>query len=140
MKKLHGDRGRRRLLTASLAGCLEWQVPATRLLHIEDDDAAPFLFRLALDEIGFTGTVYRVTNGEDALLFLGKSGAYQNARTPRLVVLDLNLPKRDGSFLLKRGDPFLKQLPVGRDRGLRIAPARRRIGPVASASAQAYSV
>ena len=83
------------------------------LLHVEDDDAAAFLFRLALDEIGFTGSVYRVTNGEDALLFLRKSEAYKNARTPGLVVLDLNIPTRDGWSVLadRNRDPVLKQIP-----------------------------
>ncbi len=85
----------------------------TSLLHVEDDDAAAFLFRLALDEVGFTGSVYRVTNGEDALFFLRKSEGYQNASTPRLVVLDLNIPKRDGwSVLAERSsDPVLRQIP-----------------------------
>ena len=85
----------------------------TSLLHVEDDDAAAFLFRLALDEIGFTGRVYRVTNGEDALLFLRKSEGYQNASTPRLVVLDLNIPRRDGWSVLadRKNDPILAQIP-----------------------------
>ena len=85
----------------------------TSVLHVEDDDAAAFLFRLALDEIGFTGTVYRVTNGEDALFFLRKSEGYQNASTPLLVVLDLNIPKRDGWSVLaeRKSDPVLRQIP-----------------------------
>src|SRR4051812_21616076 len=87
-------------------------MPHESLVHVEDDDASALLLRLAPDEIGFDGSVYRVTNGEDALLFLRKSGPYQNAHTPRLVVLDLNLPKRDGwSVLAERlTDHALKQI------------------------------
>jgi CheY-like chemotaxis protein len=86
----------------------------TSVLHVEDDDAAAFLLRLALDDIGFTGSVYRVTNGEDALCFLRKSEGYQNASTPRLVILDLNIPKRDGWAVLaeRKSDPVLKQIPI----------------------------
>src|SRR3954469_19418059 len=82
------------------------------LLHVEDDDASAVLLRLALDEVGFAGSVYRVSNGEEALSFLRKSFPYQNARTPELVVLDLNLPKRDGWYVLaeKRCDPVLKNI------------------------------
>jgi DNA-binding response OmpR family regulator len=84
------------------------------LLHVEDDEGAAFLFRLALREVGFTGSVSRVTNGEDALLFLRKLGRYQDARTPCLVVLDLNIPIRDGWSVLadRRGDAMLEAVPI----------------------------
>src|SRR4051812_36997777 len=82
------------------------------LLHVEDDDAAAVLLRLALDEVGFTGSVYRVTDGEQALLFLRKSDPYGNTRTPQLVVLDLNLPSgMVGLFWAeKQCDPVLKHI------------------------------
>lgn len=85
----------------------------TSLLHVEDDEAAAFLFRLALHEVGFTGSISRVNNGEDALFFLRKLGRYEDAPTPCLVVLDLNIPFRDGWSVLseRRGDAMLKAVP-----------------------------
>lgn len=84
------------------------------MLHVEDDDSAAFLFRLALDEAEFSVSVYRVSDGEQALQFLRKSAPYQNAYTPKLIVLDLNLPKRDGWSVLAeiQKDEELRSIPV----------------------------
>ncbi|HMJ22054.1 MAG TPA: hypothetical protein VK513_09100, partial [Terriglobales bacterium] len=62
------------------------------LLHVEDEDASAYLLRAALDAAGIGVSVYRVSDGEQALAFLNKSGVYQKARQPDLVVLDLNMP------------------------------------------------
>lgn len=84
------------------------------LLHVEDEDASAYLFRAALDEIGAAVSVYRVSDGEQALAFLNRSGAYCDAETPSLVVLDLNLPRIDGWRVLARiqaSEP-LRDIPV----------------------------
>ena len=70
------------------------------LLHVEDDDAAAFLFRMALDEAEIQTSVYRVSDGQSAMDFLRKAGAYRHARSPDLIVLDLNLPRLDGWTVL----------------------------------------
>jgi len=84
------------------------------LLHVEDDDSAAFLFRLALDETELAVSVYRVCDGEQALQFLRKSAPYQNAHRPQLIVLDLNLPKLDGWSVLAeiQKDEHLRSIPV----------------------------
>ena len=84
------------------------------LLHVEDEDGSAFLFRRAVREAGFAALVFRVSNGEQALAFLRKSGPYVDAERPHLMVLDLNLPKIDGLAVLSRirGDEALKSLPV----------------------------
>jgi CheY-like chemotaxis protein len=84
------------------------------LLHVEDDDASAFLFRLALDEAEIPASVYRVSDGEQALDFLRKTGRYQKARTPALLVLDLNLPKLDGWAILaeRQKSRDLQAIPV----------------------------
>lgn len=84
------------------------------LLHVEDDDAAAFLFRLALDEAQLSASVYRVSDGEQALDFLRKTGRYQKARTPALMVLDLNMPRVDGWTVLaeRQKDPALQSIPA----------------------------
>jgi two-component system, chemotaxis family, response regulator Rcp1 len=53
-------------------------------------------------------------DGEEALAFLRRQGAYSDAPVPDLVLLDLNLPKRDGREVLAeiKRDPVLKRIPV----------------------------
>ncbi len=84
------------------------------VLHVEDEDASAFLFRAALDEAGYSVAVYRVSNGEEALAFLQKSGPYEQAERPALIVLDLNLPRIDGLGVLSRlrVDGSLSSIPV----------------------------
>jgi two-component system response regulator len=84
------------------------------LLHIEDEDASACLFRAALDEAGIDVSVYRVSDGEQALSFLHRTGAYEKARRPELIVLDLNMPRVDGwAVLLKiRANHDLQKIPL----------------------------
>jgi CheY-like chemotaxis protein len=85
-----------------------------RLLHVEDDDSVAFLLRAALDEIGATISVYRVSDGEQALAFLHQSGLYREAVQPELILLDINLPKIDGWDVLQaiQRDETLRAIPV----------------------------
>jgi CheY-like chemotaxis protein len=85
-----------------------------RLLHVEDDDSVAFLLRAALDEIGASISVYRVSDGEQALAFLRRSGVYREASQPEIILLDLNLPKVDGWEVLEaiRKDEALREIPV----------------------------
>jgi DNA-binding response OmpR family regulator len=84
------------------------------LLHVEDDDGSDFLFRFALDEAHITASVYRVLTAENAIQFLRKESPYERARSPRLIVLDVTLPLRDGLWLLGeiKKDPNLQSIPV----------------------------
>ena len=83
-------------------------------MHVEDDDSIAFLLRAALDEIGASISVYRVSDGEQALAFLHKSGAYREAAPPELILLDINLPKVDGWEVLEeiQRDETLRSIPV----------------------------
>jgi CheY-like chemotaxis protein len=89
-------------------------VSVPTLLHVEDEDGSAFLFRHAVREAGFSVVVFRVSNGEEALAFLRKSGPYAHAERPKLMVLDLNLPKIDGLSVLTRlrSDESLRSIPV----------------------------
>ncbi|HMJ60907.1 MAG TPA: response regulator [Bryobacteraceae bacterium] len=84
------------------------------LLHVEDDDSIAFLLRAALDEIGASISVYRVSDGEQALAFLHRSGVYQQAAPPELILLDINLPKVDGWEVLQeiQRNEILRAIPV----------------------------
>jgi CheY-like chemotaxis protein len=66
------------------------------ILYVEDDDATAFLFQTALRETGITLNLFRVVDGNAALDFLTRSGAYGAAPRPDLVVVDLNLPGKSG--------------------------------------------
>lgn len=71
------------------------------VLHVEDDDAAAYLFRVALEEAKIPAVVYRVSDGEQALNFLRNLDPYQHAPRPRLAIIDLNLPRVDGWSVLE---------------------------------------
>src|SRR5262249_51806760 len=70
------------------------------MLYVEDEDAAVFLLETALKEAHIAVELHRVSNGEEALAFLNRSGAYQQAPRPDLVLLDLNLPRKGGLDVL----------------------------------------
>jgi CheY-like chemotaxis protein len=84
------------------------------LLYAEDEDAAVFLLEMALREANISLTLHRVSDGEEALDFLHKHGAYVCAPKPDMVLLDLNLPRRSGHEVLSamREDAELRGLPV----------------------------
>lgn len=70
------------------------------LLYVEDDDGAAFLFEAALREAGINTRIYRASDGEQALAFLRRVGAYAHVPGPDLVLLDLNLPRKSGFEVL----------------------------------------
>jgi CheY-like chemotaxis protein len=84
------------------------------VLYVEDDDPTACLFQMAIREVGTTPQIFRVTNGDHAHAFLTRTQPYQDAPTPDLVVLDLNLPGRNGLDVLNeiKRDPKLSRIPV----------------------------
>ncbi|NEP15857.1 MAG: response regulator [Leptolyngbya sp. SIO4C1] len=58
--------------------------------------------------------VVAIANGEEALAFLTRQGRYATARRPDLILLDLNLPGRDGRALLSlfKRDLALRRIPI----------------------------
>ena len=84
------------------------------LLLIDDEDAAAFLFELALRESGLHCQVFRTADGEQGLSFLQRNGRYKNAPRPDLVILDLNLPRKTGLEILAemQRDGVMRDIPV----------------------------
>jgi CheY-like chemotaxis protein len=84
------------------------------LLYVEDEDAAVFLLETALKEVGIQLKLYRVSDGEQALAFLRGAGAYEKAPRPDLILLDLNLPRKNGLEVLSemQNDPRLRDIVV----------------------------
>lgn len=84
------------------------------VLLVEDNPGDVRLTEEALDRPGTTTRLHVVRDGVEALAFLAKRGAYADAVTPDAVLLDLNLPRKDGEEVLEalQSDPSLPSLPV----------------------------
>lgn len=87
---------------------------AVDILLVEDNPGDARLTREALAHSSMPSTIYDVSDGEQAMAFLRREGAFASAPIPRLVLLDLNLPRRDGREVLEdmKRDPALQHIPV----------------------------
>jgi chemotaxis family two-component system response regulator Rcp1 len=85
-----------------------------RVLLVEDNEADVRLTREALREPGPPVRLSAVGDGEQALAYLRRQEGYADAQRPDLVLLDLNLPRKNGLEVLDelRSDPELATLPV----------------------------
>jgi CheY-like chemotaxis protein len=85
------------------------------ILMAEDDVDDRLLARDALTESGSEGDLRFVDNGEELLDYLLGRGKFNaDALRPRLILLDLNMPLKDGRQALReiKSNPLLRQIPV----------------------------
>ncbi len=84
------------------------------ILLVEDNPGDVRLTRELLKESKFHNNLTVVDNGEDALVFLRRGAKYPDATRPDLILLDLNLPRKNGSEVLAaiKSDPELRRIPV----------------------------
>ena len=84
------------------------------LLSVEDNDAEYHLIKLAVEEVQVPVQLCRVCDGEEALRFLQRETGYEIAPRPDLILLNVNLPKRDGFQVLTavRATDSLSSIPV----------------------------
>lgn len=84
------------------------------ILLVDDNPADLELMRDALAGKGRVLRVACVQDGEEALKALHRDGNTNGCRRPDLVVLDLNLPRKDGRAVLAeiKSDPELRKIPV----------------------------
>ena len=89
------------------------QPRAIRVLLVEDDEGDVVLTREAFGEY-LNNKLDVVHDGNQALAYLRGEGTYQDTPKPDLVLLDLNLPGRDGREVLSeiKSDPALAHVPV----------------------------
>ena len=84
------------------------------ILLVEDNPGDVRLTREALKSGKVWSNLHVVEDGEAALTFLRQQGSYTYAPRPDLILLDLNLPKKDGREVLSiiKADEHLKRIPV----------------------------
>jgi CheY-like chemotaxis protein len=84
------------------------------VLLVEDDPGDVLMTREAFTDNKVRNRLTVVSDGEEALAYLRREPPYSDAARPDLILLDLNLPRRDGREVLAeiKGDPALHQIPV----------------------------
>lgn len=87
------------------------------IVMADDDDDDYLLTKKALQESRLLNKLHRVSDGEELLDYLRNSAPYQDSQKyerPGVILLDLNMPRKDGREALKeiKSDPKLASIPV----------------------------
>ena len=84
------------------------------ILIVEDNSGDARLIKEVLNEHKIFNTLFTVNDGVEAMNFLLKKEKYKDSPKPDLIILDLNLPKKDGREVLAdiKGNDDLKHIPV----------------------------
>ncbi len=84
------------------------------ILLVEDNPADAELTRLAMEDVKMVNSLHVVSDGVVAMDFLYHRGEFADAPRPDLILLDLNLPRKDGREVLAevKADESLKAIPI----------------------------
>ena len=98
-----------------MKGAIDNMVGETiEVLMIEDDPGDADLTQELLEDAKVMVNVNIVEDGVQAMAYLHQEGSYVQAKRPDIILLDLNLPRKDGREVLHeiKSDPNLKRIPV----------------------------
>jgi two-component system, chemotaxis family, response regulator Rcp1 len=84
------------------------------ILLVEDNPGDVRLIREGLRDGKILNELSTVSDGQQAMDLLHQQGSYAHARRPELILLDLNLPRKDGREVLRevKTDPNLRSIPI----------------------------
>jgi len=84
------------------------------ILLVEDNEGDILLTKEAFEEARILTKLSIVRDGKEAMDFLNKEGKYANTEMPDMLLLDVNLPKKNGHEVLQyiKGNEILKHIPV----------------------------
>lgn len=92
----------------------ETEMPPLDILVVDDNEDDVLLLQESLRDLPAVHIVHAVRDGEEALTYLRREGQYAKACRPALVLLDINMPRKNGFEVLAemKTDPLLRMIPV----------------------------
>jgi CheY-like chemotaxis protein len=92
----------------------EFKPQPIEILLVDDNEDDVVLLEESFRDSKFLNLMQVVNDGEEALAYLRREGQYGAAKTPGLVLLDINMPRMNGFEVLRamKADPLLRTIPV----------------------------
>lgn len=87
---------------------------SVEILLVEDNEGDVGLVEEVFEDAKIKNILHVAEDGEEAMLFLNKEKPFEDVPTPDIILLDLNLPQKDGREVLEeiKNDKNLRRIPV----------------------------